>query len=148
MNTNLKIEIDAINQPNFNSLVEAKTFIDFPDKCPLDGADPCNGDVYLICTDLSANDPGFKTAKENKKYKNVTDPMQICTKHGISVFSDLESCKHQLEAFPGLGTKIATAKLTKDDGFIKRTFKTPLHHTWWPYKNENRHLSFTVVKEV
>ncbi|MGU3627985.1 hypothetical protein [Comamonas sp. C24C] len=153
MNTNLKLvevveDSQEVNRLPANSSTEIKKFEDFPDQCPLEGANPCDGDVYLICTEISSNDPGFKTAKENNKYKKITDPFKICTKHGLSVFSDIESCEHQLNAIPALGTRIASAKLDENDGYIKQTFLNPKHHTWWPYKNDNRHVNFRIVKEV
>ncbi len=73
-----------------------------------------------------------------------------CTRHGLSVFTDIDSCALHRELFPYLGQWIAKADLKPDHGRLALTAssRAPLHHTWWPFEEVERHSLFTVVPYV
>jgi len=116
---------------------------ELPQDCPLVGANPCEIVVYLACDDLTDTDRGFKTAADRDVYKTV-DAERACMRHGLSVFTDIESCKHMQDAIPYLGKRIATRHLDSGRGVIRATEgRFPDHHTWWPFEGIRRSEGFS-----
>lgn len=118
---------------------------DLPSDCPLARAIPCNHTIYMIHQDENS----FLTQAERGRATNATGE-GACTRHGLSVFPSLASCKHQQSLFPRLGKQIVSASLQHEHGVIADTpaTKNPKHMTWWPFKDVQRKSCFSFIDRL
>jgi hypothetical protein len=121
-----------------------------PDNCPLPSAVECACEVYMVVRGDPVSAEDCLSQADKGKYASATGDA-ACTRHGLSVFPDLESCIHHQALFKGyLGDRIAKATLDSSHGVIDHTAskKAPAHHTWWSCEGVTRHSLFAVVHEV
>ena len=114
--------------------------------CPLPTANPCNGVVYLVSKTNPVDAEACKSQAERGRAKNATGD-KACMRFGLSVYPSFSTCEHHREAFPGLGSHIAAARLDASHGVQAPTpsKNSPAHCTWWPGRHVTRHALFTVV---
>lgn len=121
---------------------------DLPEGCPLPAAQACSTTIYMISPENPVSDQSCLSQAERGKAKKATGD-GACTRHGLSVFPNFESCRHQRSLFPRIGSFIAAAKLGPEHGRIMSTpsGSNPSHMTWWPYEETNRSELFTIIGE-
>lgn len=122
---------------------------DLPLNCPLVRAIPCNQTIYMIHQGSEISKNNFLTQAERGRAANATGE-GACTRHGLSVFPSLASCKHQQSLFPRLGKNIISASLQHEHGVIADTPATqnPKHMTWWPFKDVQRESCFFFIDRL
>lgn len=118
---------------------------DLPDGCPLPKAQDCAGKIYMLSPANPVRDQDCLSQAERGRAQKATGD-QVCTRHGLSVFPDYQSCAHQQALFPALGEHIVSATLQAIHGKILDTpsNSNPKHMTWWPCKNVHRSKLFAV----
>ncbi|CRI57975.1 hypothetical protein [Pseudomonas sp. CCOS 191] len=124
------------------------TFPDgLPDNCPLPAAVSCSGMIYMVSLNNPVHEQDCLSQAERGRAADATGE-NACIRHGLSVFPDLASCSHQQSLFPRLGKYIATARLEPSHGKILQTpaKRNPLHMTWWPCKDVERKLLFSMAE--
>jgi len=120
----------------------------FPPDCPLPDARDCDGTVYMLSLAAVLTAEQCRSQAERGRAVDAGGEY-VCMRHGLSVFPKLESCRHQGQLFPRLGSKIMSAHLTAEHGKVRLTSgKQPDHMTWWPYAKVARHELFSCVAEV
>ena len=102
----------------------------------------------MLVTHTPLDASQFQSQAERGRAASATGE-QACTRHGLSVFPDRESCVHQRTLFPRLGAHIASASLTAQHGKTANTGsnRNPSHQTWWPYLGVVRHELFEIMGE-
>ena len=109
-----------------------------PEDCPPSEATPPDSPFYRIAkTDPPARDDFAPIYYKSRRYaerailrrRDITP----CTVRGLSVFSDLDRARKQIEQTPNLGKYIMRLDLQADDGHILSFRRDPIHHTFWPH---------------
>lgn len=120
---------------------------ELPQGCPLPAAQDCSGPIYMIAKAIPVEDSNCLSQAERGKALNATGD-GVCTRHGLSVFPDYESCAHHKLLFPSLGDHIVCANLDPSHGKLLQTpsKRNPSHMTWWPYKGISRSALFGQVE--
>ena len=120
-----------------------------PDGCPLPEATSCDSTVFMISTLLPVSANCCLSQAERGKALTAKG-RAVCTRHGLSVFKDLQACLHHRKLYPYLGDSIVQATLGAQHGRLAETpsNSAPLHCTWWPFVAVARHSLFTEVANV
>ena len=124
------------------------TFPDgLPDNSPLLAAVSCSGLIYMVSLNNPVHERDCLSQAERGRAIAATGE-NARIRHGLSVFPDFASCSHQQSLFPILGKYIATARLDPSHGKIRHTpaKRNPSHMTWWPFKDLQRSLLFTLAE--
>ena len=121
---------------------------DLPDDCPLPSARDCDCEVFFLVQDLPPREEQFLSQAERGRATLATGDA-ACRRHGLSVFPNVESCRHQLDLFPRLGPHIIRSELSAAHGKIASTpsQNNPAHMTWWRYIGIEPHKIFSVWEE-
>lgn len=120
-----------------------------PADCPLPRAESCGGVVYMLAKSDPLTDEQFRSQAERNQALTVSGE-NVCTRFGLSVFTEVSGCTALRELRPRLGSLIVRADLKPEHGMIASTpnGRNPNHHTWWPLREIDRKSLFSVVTGV
>ena len=103
----------------------------FPNGCP--PADAESGDCTLYKA-IGGSDPVVRDFESFAERKRPGIDLAACQSWGISVWTDMDSVQHALNAFHCFRSKhIISFSVKENDGLLKHTpsNRQPNHHTFW-----------------
>lgn len=119
-----------------------------PPNCPPLDAISFEIKVYCLVSDPPKEDD-FHSLQEKNPNKDYSP--RACQASGLSVFPDLEGIDLARKVSRTLRKKkLAKGHLSENSGKIKNTPSDntgDTHHTWWPAKNINPSVLFSIVPQ-